>query len=252
MVPERNMRVDNIVQSTGRVDRGGANLANVVHALRNRPDWPDTLETIKLLVDDDITDVTTPASASGGNIGLAISYRASGSIPAFALSDGTLALLALIAIARLDGGDTPRSLLVLDEPDLHLHPGAIAQVVALLEQCGEQQPVVIATHSDHLLDSLSEPARATVLCDLDDRRRLRLRRPDRTQLDRWLTEYRGLGHLRSEGYDRLVSRRRVGADVEAAWVSEIERRAREALANPDDDLSWESVRAELHAASRVR
>jgi putative addiction module component (TIGR02574 family) len=42
------------------------------------------------------------------------------------------------------------------------------------------------------------------------------------------------------------------ADVEAAWASEIERRAREALANPDDDLSWESVRAELHAASRVR
>jgi predicted ATPase len=204
MVPERNMRVDNIVQSTSRVDRGGANLSNVVHALRNRPDWPDTLETIRLLIDDDITDVTTPASASGGSIGLAISYRTSGSIPAFALSDGTLALLALIAIARLDGGDAPRSLLVLDEPDLHLHPGAIAQVVALLEQCGEQQPVVIATHSDRLLDSLSEPARATVLCDLDDRRRLRLRRPDRTQLDRWLAEYRGLGHLRSEGYDRLV------------------------------------------------
>lgn len=42
------------------------------------------------------------------------------------------------------------------------------------------------------------------------------------------------------------------ADVEAAWASEIEQRAREALASPDDDLSWESVRAELHAASRVR
>jgi hypothetical protein len=42
------------------------------------------------------------------------------------------------------------------------------------------------------------------------------------------------------------------ANVEAAWASEIERRAREALANPDDDLSWESVRVELHAASRAR
>jgi putative addiction module component (TIGR02574 family) len=37
------------------------------------------------------------------------------------------------------------------------------------------------------------------------------------------------------------------ADVEAAWASEIERRAREALANPDDDIAWEMVRAELHA-----
>jgi predicted ATPase len=204
MVPERNMRADNIVQATDRLDRGGANLANAFHALRNRPDWPDMLETIRLLIDDDITDVTTPASASGGSIGLAVSYRSSGSIPAFALSDGTLALLALIALTQLDGGETPRSLLVLDEPDLHLHPGAVGQLVALLEECSARQPVVIATHSDRLLDSLSEPARSTILCDLDEQRRLRLRRPDRVQLDRWLKEYRGLGQLRAEGYDQLV------------------------------------------------
>lgn len=37
------------------------------------------------------------------------------------------------------------------------------------------------------------------------------------------------------------------ADVEAAWAGEIERRAQAALANPDDDLAWETVRAELHA-----
>jgi putative addiction module component (TIGR02574 family) len=36
-------------------------------------------------------------------------------------------------------------------------------------------------------------------------------------------------------------------DVEAAWAAEIERRARAAIANPDDDIAWEQVRAELHA-----
>jgi putative addiction module component (TIGR02574 family) len=36
-------------------------------------------------------------------------------------------------------------------------------------------------------------------------------------------------------------------DVEAAWAAEVERRAREAIADPDDDVSWETVRAELHA-----
>ena len=39
------------------------------------------------------------------------------------------------------------------------------------------------------------------------------------------------------------------SDVEAAWVAEIEKRAREALANPEDDIAWETVRAELHADS---
>jgi len=38
-------------------------------------------------------------------------------------------------------------------------------------------------------------------------------------------------------------------EVEAAWNAEIERRAREALADPDDDIAWETVRAELHADS---
>jgi hypothetical protein len=34
----------------------------------------------------------------------------------------------------------------------------------------------------------------------------------------------------------------------AKWASEIERRARESLANPDGDIASEAVRAELHAA----
>jgi putative addiction module component (TIGR02574 family) len=38
------------------------------------------------------------------------------------------------------------------------------------------------------------------------------------------------------------------ADVEAAWAAEVERRARDAIANPDDDVAWETVRDELRAA----
>lgn len=40
--------------------------------------------------------------------------------------------------------------------------------------------------------------------------------------------------------------RKPEADV-TAQAREIERRAREALANPEDDIAWETVRAELHA-----
>ena len=207
---EQSTRSDNIVQATSRVARGGTNLPNAFHALRNRDDWQDTLETIRLVVDADIRDVTTPASASGGSIGLAVNCR-TGTGPAFALSDGTLALLSLVAITALDGGDPPRSLLVLDEPDLHLHPAAIRHVVALLERCAKRYPVVVATHSDQFLDCLADPAQSTVLCDLDEHRHLRLQRPDATQLAKWLPEYRGVGQLRAEGYDSLVFPRPVRA-----------------------------------------
>jgi predicted ATPase len=200
---ERGARSDNIVQAASRLARGATNLPNAFHTLRNRGDWEDTLELVQLLVDDDVRDVLTPASASGGSIGLAVKYR-TGIVPAFALSDGTLALLSLIAIVKLDGGDPPRSMLVLDEPDLHLHPSAIRHLVALLERCAEKYPVVVATHSDHLLDRLTEPARSTVLCDLDEHRHLRLRRPDPITLATWLRDYRGIGHLRADGYAGLV------------------------------------------------
>lgn len=186
---EPSTRSDNVVQATSRVARGGTNLPNAFHTLRNRDDWQDTLETIRLVVDADIRDVTTPASASGGSIGLAVKYRTD-TVPAFALSDGTLALLSLVAITALDGGDSPRSLLVLDEPDLHLHPAAIRHVVALLERCAKRYPVVVATHSDQLLDCLTDPAQSTVLCDLDEHRHLRLQRPDAAQLAKWLPDRR--------------------------------------------------------------
>ena len=38
-----------------------------------------------------------------------------------------------------------------------------------------------------------------------------------------------------------------GPDVEAAWAAEIDRRAREARANPDEGIPWETVSAELYA-----
>jgi putative addiction module component (TIGR02574 family) len=50
--------------------------------------------------------------------------------------------------------------------------------------------------------------------------------------------------------DLLASLDGEESDVEAAWALEIERRAREALASPEDDIAWETVRAELRAMPR--
>jgi hypothetical protein len=75
----------------------------------------------------------------------------------------------------------------------------------------ERYPVVVATHSDHFLDCLSEPARSVVLCDLDEHRHLRLKRPDAALLAKWLPEYRGVGELRADGYGDVVFTQQVPA-----------------------------------------
>mgnify|MGYP003592898466 CR=1 FL=1 len=53
----------------------------------------------------------------------------------------------------------------MDEPELHLHPGLLTRVVQFLAASAESHPVLLATHSDHLLDALTEPARSVRVCE---------------------------------------------------------------------------------------
>ena len=77
-------------------------------------------------------------------------------------------------------------------------------MVGLLEETAEHSPVIIATHSDRLLYALSDPAASVVLCELDENRAVRLRRPDAANLADWMEDYRGFGSIRAEGYQAHV------------------------------------------------
>jgi predicted ATPase len=199
----QGLRTSNIVRPVSRVEPGGRNLVNVYHALRDQPDWPETLARIRLALGERIENVTTPPDPSGGRIGLALRLSGIGEIPAFAMSDGQLAYLALLGVLRLKRPVIP-SLVAFDEPDLHLHPGLVRRLTSDLELFGQGTTVVVATHSDALLDALTDPAHGVVLCDLDDRSATRCLRPDADELQRWLESYRGLGELRSAGYEEAI------------------------------------------------
>ncbi|HET7500543.1 MAG TPA: ATP-binding protein [Kofleriaceae bacterium] len=195
-------RDSNIVRPVSRVEIGGRNLPNVYHALRNQSDWPQTMERVRAALGDQIESVITPADPSGGRIGLALHVTGVGQIDAFAMSDGQLAYLALLGVMRLQRGSP--ALVVFDEPDLHLHPGLTRRLMADLEAFSRSTPVLVTTHSDAMLDALTDPARSSVLCELDEHHATRLERPDRASLERWLEDYRGLGELRAAGYEHVV------------------------------------------------
>jgi predicted ATPase len=200
---EPGSRTGNVIRPATRVEPGGRNLANVYHALRNQRDWPQTLARVRLALGDQIEDVLTPADPSGGRIGLAIRVAGVGEVPAFSMSDGQLAYLALLGVLRLQR-PTPPALVVFDEPDLHLHPSLARRVMADLETFARSTPVLAATQSDAMLDALTDPASASILCELDERHATQLVRPDREGLARWLEDYRGLGELRAAGYEGVV------------------------------------------------
>ncbi len=127
---------------------------------------------------------------------LSLEIQDQGRVPAFSLADGVLSYLAFVALFRLDEG---RTLLAFDEPELHLHPGLLMRVLGMLEVMSDRYPVVIATHSDRLLDGLSDAAGSVVVAELDERARTRLRRLDPDALSKWIGDYRGLGELRADG-----------------------------------------------------
>ncbi|WP_437760192.1 AAA family ATPase [Sorangium sp. So ce1389] len=200
------------VEPAEALARFGANLPNAWSALKNdfsEAHWRETMDYVRLGLGPDVESVNVRADPGGGSIALRLKYAGlDEQIPSFAVSDGTLAYLAFVALYRLN---TKKSLIAFDEPETHLHPELLQRVLGFFEAMAKERPVLLATHSDRLLDGLSDPARSVVLCELDERRSTRLVRPDPEALRDWLTDYRGLGDVRSAGHAASILTRREGA-----------------------------------------
>lgn len=181
--------------------RGGGNLGNCLHALRESDAWPEVMARIREGLGANLVDVKMPA-VGVGSFALAFYYAdLPEPIPASVLSDGQLAFIAFVVLTSLARRN---SLLVFDEPETHLHPELLVRLVWLFEELAQHCPVVLCTQSDGLLDALTEPTASTVLCELDADHATKLFRPDAERLQEWLRDYRGLGALRAEGYARHV------------------------------------------------
>ncbi len=187
----------------------GSGLANAYFELKNQrgpAHWSETVEILQLGLGDDIEDVTIRTDPAGGAIALGLKYRQHAQpIEAASLSDGTLAWMAFVAVHRTHVRD---ALIAFDEPELHLHPGLVARAVDLFESMSRSGPVVLATHSDHALDALQDPAKSVVVCELDRERRTQLRRPEAGALSDWMKSYSGYGAIRTAGHEESILRER--------------------------------------------
>jgi len=65
------------------------------------------------------------------------------------VSDGTLDALGVIVALHQEPAP---SLVVIEEPEANLHPGAVAVIAELIQEASERMQVVITTHSPELLD----------------------------------------------------------------------------------------------------
>jgi predicted ATPase len=111
-------------------------------------------------------------------------------IPATRLSDGTIRFLALLAVL-LHPEKTP--LLCIEEPELGLHPDALAILAELLVEAKGKTQVIVTTHSDVLVSALTEEADSVLVSDYIGTG-THLRRQEKGKLEYWLDQYR-LGEI---------------------------------------------------------
>lgn len=113
-----------------------------------------------------------------------------GYFDAAALSDGTLRFMALSTLL-LQPDELRPSVILLDEPELGLHPYAIAVLASMIKSVSVESQVVLATQSPTLLDQF-EPDDVLVADRADGA--TRFRRLDAERLQSWLDRY-SLGQL---------------------------------------------------------
>ncbi len=96
------------------------------------------------------------------------------------LSDGSLRAIALVTLVLLPEDERPR-LVVLDEPELGLHPAAAALLTSLIRAAANVTQFVLATQSTTLLDEFD--ADQIVVVEAKDGASA-LRRPDAAEMER--------------------------------------------------------------------
>ena len=109
---------------------------------------------------------------------------------ASSLSDGTLRFIAL-ATLFLQPAELRPSLILVDEPELGLHPYALELLASLIRQASITSQVIVSTQSSLFLDHFS-PEDVIVAERVDDATQLTRLDPDR--LAKWLEDY-SLGQL---------------------------------------------------------
>jgi predicted ATPase len=109
-------------------------------------------------------------------------------------SDGTLRALALITVLSQPTERLPR-LISIDEPELGLHPSAIALIAELCRSISRHTQIILSTQSTELLDHFSADEVVVVESDHGETTLTRL---SSDALQRWLEDY-SLSELYNKG-----------------------------------------------------
>ncbi len=170
------------------------NLAAILYRLRNNEEGPAYHRIVSTIqqIAPFFADFELELSGAGGR-DIILNWRQKDSSQVFGphqLSDGTLRAISLVTLLQQPVDDLP-SVIIVDEPELGLHPAAKTVLAGLLRKASAHCQVIVATQSAALLDGFDPED--VIVVDRDDREST-FRRLDEAALQEWLEEY-SLGQL---------------------------------------------------------
>jgi predicted ATPase len=162
-----------------------ANLgAFLYRLLRSEPEYYDRIvKTVRLILPFFATFEFYPEYDA-----VLLRWRERGSDQVFSAaqaSDGMLRAMALVALLQQPERDLP-DVLILDEPELGLHPYAIEVIASLIHSASKHVQVIIATQSASLIDRF-EPD--DIVVTHRSERETSFRRLNSAELREWLESY---------------------------------------------------------------
>jgi predicted ATPase len=103
------------------------------------------------------------------------------------LSDGSLRYIALASLL-LQPPDTSPSFIIIDKPELGLHPSAISSFAGMVKSVSQHKPIILATQSTNLIDEF-HPNQIMIVERQKNKRCSELKRLDEDKLKEWIERY---------------------------------------------------------------
>jgi len=178
--------------SNESLDEDTRNLGLMLNRLNSESRTKSELLKYLKIFYDGAEGIETPIQ--GALVDVRLVERGGVSISAVRLSDGTLRWLALLMILL---HPAPPPLVCIEEPELSLHPDIIPPLAQLLREASQRMQLIVTTHSDALVNELTDIPETVIVCEKDNGATV-LKRLERKRLAAWLKTY-SLGHLWRKG-----------------------------------------------------
>jgi predicted ATPase len=136
-----------------------SNLGLVLNRLRREPGVKRRLLEAMRQLYDGIDDYDV--QIEGGTVQVFF-HEGRFAVPAARLSDGTLRYLCLLTILC---HPKPPPLVCIEEPELGLYPDVLPTLADLIQQASQRTQLIVTTHSDVIVDTMTDHLEAVIVCE---------------------------------------------------------------------------------------